>query len=86
MHKARKERTEFPNGEVKDVQINRVVKEPLLLKFAGLGMPRGRNGQEDENGDLFVVIDPIAKNCRVRRFASHLYRKLKSCLTGVEEN
>lgn len=75
MGKVRKKRIEFPDGEVRDVEINKVVKKPLLLRFDGRGMPtRGRECFKNR-GDFFVFIEPCVKANRKGFFRGKLPMK-----------
>lgn len=59
--KVRKKRIEFPDGEIRDVEINTAVKKPLLLRFVGRGMPTRGSKCFKNRGDFFVFIEPYAK-------------------------
>lgn len=59
--KVRKKRIEFPDGEIRDVEINKVVKKSLLLRFDGRGMPIRRRKSFKNRGDFFVSLQPCVK-------------------------
>lgn len=79
-----KVRIEFPDGEVRYVDVNRVARGRFVLKFTGRGMPRRCDRTNGQNGDFYIIMEPILKKCRPRRFVSDMCQKLKSCLTGTE--
>lgn len=72
-HKVGKIRIAFPDGEVRDVWVDRVVKEPMVLRFSGRGFPRRRDDIYTEHGDYYVIIQPITKKCWIHHLVSKMF-------------